>query len=59
MTEVAHCQTLEIYPNLCTLNKKKISPIITANLLLPSKKGNYQENTINYSFASSNKKLIS
>lgn len=59
MTEAARCQTLEIDPKFCTSNKKKISPIIIANLHLPSKKGNYQENTISYSSASSNKKLIS
>lgn len=36
MTEVAHCQTLEIYHKSCSSTRLKISPVIIANLLLPS-----------------------
>ena len=36
MTEVAHCQTLEIQHKSCSSTGFKISPIVVANLLLPS-----------------------
>lgn len=36
MTEVAHCQTLEIYHKSCSSMRFKVSSIIIANLLLLS-----------------------